>query len=271
MSNQEYIQAIDRAVDIVKLVGNSAHGLSLTTVSRLRGLPKQTAYSILKTLVHTGLLEKRSHPSVYCLGRLMGELRRYHDEWRSIFLVRAVPSIVQLAKRADAEAVFSQYTGGQIVGTIRAKCEVDLEPVIRDSWRMGPYGTGLVFQAYMEPEELTRFRKNNPVTLHGRGEYWGSYKLIDKMLAEVRRRGRLVYCMDNILRVHVPVFIHGDIPVGAVSVFRRSTGAGVTYAASAMVETVLRTARGLETLFAQVSDQYGQSETAWMLQGLRSS
>jgi len=250
MASKKYIQAIDRAVDILKLVGNSPGGLTLATISRLRGLPKQTTHSILQTLVHGGMLEKLSRPPLYRLGHSMDGLRRRRRQWFQHFLMRAVPIIMQLARETDMEVVLSEYTGGEIVGRIRVPRDAGLQPVIRESWRMSPYGTGLVFQAFMDCEELAEFRSKNPLPDHS--EYLGSSELVDELLIGIRKSGWLAYVRDDILRLHVPILPFPYALIGTVSLLRKPFGPLKKGQISRLVDVSLRTAKEVAKLSAGI-------------------
>jgi len=206
MPNHEYIQAILRAGDILELVGNSPNGLSLFQIGRIRKLPKQTAYNILRTLVHLGLLEKEpSHPPRYLLGPLMGSLRLKRDKLNHELVMRAMPVVFHVARETGADVTLSHHTGGEVLGRIRVPAVPDEKPIIQYSWEMHPYGTGLVFQAYMSPAQLADYRKRNPLKAYDLGGFWKSYELVDALIARLRGGEYLAYLQNSLFRLIVPV------------------------------------------------------------------
>lgn len=207
MPSHEYIQAILRAADILELVGNSPSGLQLAAIARVRKLPKQTAYNILRTLVHTGLLVKdQSYPPRYSLGSVMDRLRVKQEKLNQELVMEAMPVVSRVARETGAEVILSHYTGGEVVGRIRIPTVPDEQPIVRYTWRMHPYGTGLVFQACMSPMQLDDYRRRNPLEAYDQDGFWKSYELLDGLIARLRGGGCLAYLKSNILRVVVPIF-----------------------------------------------------------------
>ena len=206
MPSHEYIQAILRAADILELVGNSPSGLQLAAIARVRKLPKQTAYNILRTLVHTGLLVKdQSYPPRYSLGSVMDRLRVKQEKLNQELVMEAMPVVSRVARETGAEVILSQYTGGEVVGRVRVPAVPDEQPIIQYTWGMGPYDTGLVFQAHMTPGQLADFRKRNPLEAYDPGGFWKSYDLLDGLIARLRGGGFLAYLKSSVFRVVVPI------------------------------------------------------------------
>jgi len=221
MAGREYIQAILRAADILELVGNSPNGLSLFQVGRIRKLPKQTAYNILRTLVHLGLLEKEpSHPPRYLLGQLLGSLRLKQEKLNQELVTRAMPVVFRVARETGAEVILSHYTGGEVVGRVRVPAVPDENPIIQYSWRMGPYGTGLVFQAHMSPGQLADYRKRNPLKAYDSSGFWKSYELLNELVARLHGGEYLAYLQSSIFRVIVPILGDGGALAAALTLLR---------------------------------------------------
>jgi len=206
MPSYDYIQSISRAADILELVGNSPNGLSLVQIAQTRRLHRQTAFNILRTLVHKGLLLRESSPPRYLLGPVMAGLRMRQEKLNQDLVRRAMPVVLRVARETGAEVILSHYTGGEVVGRIRIPTVPDEQPIVRYTWRMHPYGTGLVFQACMSPMQLDDYRRRNPLEAYDQDGFWKSYELLDGLIARLRGGGCLAYLKSNILRVVVPIF-----------------------------------------------------------------
>jgi len=221
VSNYRYIQAISRAADILELVGNSPDGLTLTQIAGTRGLPKQTTYNILRTLVHKEMLEKGSHPRRYRLGPVMVGMRKKQDRWSRNLLARAVPLAIRVSKKTRGEVVICQFTGGEVIGRLRVPAGPSGQPVMCYSWLMRPYGTGLVFQAYLGAAVVQEYRRVHPLDGDPASlDFWGSYELVDRLLALIRSEGYLAYVKSRILRVVAPVLAGTGSIEAAVSLFK---------------------------------------------------
>jgi len=221
MPKYEYIQAVVRAADILELVANNPHGLSLRDLTTALNLPRQTIYNLLRTLVHKGLLIKNGRPPRYELGWSLAALRSKQDENNRRLIKRAVPVMLRLARRTGADAILSQYTGGEVVGRIRATPEPDEEPVLRYSWRMGPYCNGLLFQAWMEPAEQAEYRVRNPLSQYDIAGYWQTIDAVNSVVAHLPKEPFLAYMKSGILRVLVPVMGNGEL-LAAVGLYKQS-------------------------------------------------
>lgn len=60
MSQDNNVQSIDRALDIIELLSEENQGLGVTEIARDLGMHKSTAYRIIATLAQRGYLEKSS-------------------------------------------------------------------------------------------------------------------------------------------------------------------------------------------------------------------
>lgn len=196
---------ISRAVDILELVGNARGGLSLEHIAKAKGLSSQTAYGLLRTLVHKGLLVKQSPPPRYLLASMMDGLQRKQASLNKQLVLRAMPLVLRLARQTSSGVFLSLYSGGEVICRLRAPAQPDRWAVLQPAWRMNPYGTGLVLQAHMSDAQLADFRSRNPLKSGDPRAYWKSYELLDPILALLRAQEPLAYVRDSLLRVVVAV------------------------------------------------------------------
>lgn len=204
MASKKYIQSIARAVDMLEVIGNAPCGLTPTTVAKVCQMPKQTAHTILRTLLHKGLLEKRTSPVRYMLAPVMDGLRKHQDRWNHQVLLRAAPVLVRIWKKTGAEMVVAQYAGGEVLARMVVPWPADGQ-MVRYSWRLDSHCTGLVFQAFMDESELRDYRAKYPL-IEWHAEFWKSFELLDNFLSLVRREGYLAYVQGGIFRAAAPVF-----------------------------------------------------------------
>lgn len=68
--------ALEKALDVLDLVGMSPEGVSQTVIAERLDLPRTTAYRLLATLVGRGLLRRDPLRKVYCLGFRCLEMAR---------------------------------------------------------------------------------------------------------------------------------------------------------------------------------------------------
>ena len=206
MSESRRIQVVSRAVHILELIGNSPHGLRLSQVSDTLCLAKQTAYKIMATLVAEGLLAKSSHPPVYMLTDLMSGLRKRQQFWNQEFLVKASAAAYRIFRKCGKHLIISQFTGGEVVGRLRLDPQQPDVEVVSFTGRMSAYGTGLVFQAYMHPEQLQEFRHRHPLSANAvAAQYWNSYAALDKAIERVRKEGYMALLRSDIARLVIPI------------------------------------------------------------------
>jgi DNA-binding IclR family transcriptional regulator len=218
--SEKRIQVIQRAVHIMEFVGNAPRGLRLSQVADTLNMPKQTAYKIMDTLVAEGLLTKAGHRPVYCLSRLMSGLRTRQQSWNQTFLPRAAPIAHRISARCDCEVMISQYAGGEVLGRARFDPRQPEAELVCFTGRMCAYGTGMVFQAHMEPGELAAFRRAHPLAAHDRTGYWKTYRMVDEAIARIRHDGYLAMLNGSIVRAVIPIPRPGRGLWGAFTLLR---------------------------------------------------
>jgi DNA-binding IclR family transcriptional regulator len=218
--SEKRIQVIQRAVHIMEFVGNAPRGLRLSQVAHTLNMPKQTVYKIMDTLVAEGLLTKAGHRPVYRLSRLMSGLRMQQQSWNQTFLPRAAPVAHRISMRCDCQVMISQYAGGEVLGRARFDPRQPDAELVCFTGNMCAYGTGMVFQAHMDSEELEAFRRAHPLAIHDRAGYWKSYRMVDEAIARIRREGYLAMLKSEVIRAIVPVPREGSGLWGAFTLLK---------------------------------------------------
>ncbi|RPI60496.1 MAG: hypothetical protein EHM48_07145, partial [Planctomycetaceae bacterium] len=162
-----------------------------------------TTHNLLWTLTHRGYLERTKKPIRYRLGKAFKALPRLESE-RDL-LLRAIPRLIHVAELTDADVLFSEYISGEIMGLLRV---TPGKPKVVNfmTLRMSAYGTGLVFQAFLPPEQVRKFRKMHPISPTHTTTNWKSMREVDEVVADVRKKGYLIFDRSDPFRVSAPVF-----------------------------------------------------------------
>jgi IclR family transcriptional regulator, KDG regulon repressor len=188
----------------MELIGGSSDGLSVQSVCRCLDMPRSTAHNLLKTLAARGYIERAYKPVRYRLADALRVLPRMESD-RDL-LMRAASWLLHLANQVDGEALFAEYIGGEVLAILRVPPGEPKVVTFPLTWRLGAYGTGLVFQAFLSPDRLREFRLRRPLSTHSTTTAWKSMREVDQYVAKVRETGYLVFDRGDIFRAAAPVF-----------------------------------------------------------------
>jgi len=254
MSSNRRVQVLQRAVQILELVGNSRRGLRLSQIAETLCLAKQTAHKIIKTLVAEGLLVESGRPPLYALSDIMSGLRERQQAWNHVFLTRASAAAYRIYRKCVAHVMISQFTGGEVIGRLRLDPDNPDAEVVSCTGRMCPYGTGLVFQAYMSQEELRAFRRRHPLgPEQGVAGYWKSYAIVDEVIARIRKEGYVAFLRSGVLRLIVPIPRSDRRLWGTFTVLRDGAVGTNSYPVQEWIAVTRRTARELSASLTKAS------------------
>jgi len=219
MPYYQYIKSVSRALRMLSLVGNASEGLSLQEIALPLELPKQTAHGIIRTLIHEGFLEKSGSPVRYRLGPMMDSLRDRQAHWNRVFLTRATSVAIRLARRMDAEVAINQFVAGEVINRLRIPVGTSGFLEHHYGWRIAPYGTAVLFQAFMTDSELQDYRARHPLDESSR-KYWGSLRLLDRFLRQARKEGYLAFAKGSLFRTAAIVFKGSNSAVAMISLIK---------------------------------------------------
>jgi DNA-binding IclR family transcriptional regulator len=200
------ITSVAKAIDILELVANSREGLRLRQVADVLDISRQSAHKILQTLVHKKFLVRLDSPPRYTLGPALHGLREQQEQWFHDFLAPGIPKVLRLARETGALTGICQYVGEQVVSRIQSMGKTASGPRVHYAARVPAYGTGVLFQAYMDPADLRAFQARHPMTLEADFGYWNSVRMLNAFLPSVRRYGYLAMIKGSNFRVITPVF-----------------------------------------------------------------
>jgi IclR family acetate operon transcriptional repressor len=219
MPGNQDIQSVRRAFDVLEILGNSPDGLPLRHIAGGMHIGKATVHRLMQTMVHRGYVERTDPPVRYRLAAPLRGIRAQQAAWNRSFLTPAMAQAMRLARTTGSQVYVVQVTGSSVIARFRSFRDDPDQTRLPYGWRLMPYGTALLCQAYMTPGELQDCRNRNPLK-ESDLEYWGSFRQIDEYLDMVRERGLACFVKGGILRATAAVFRRDGKLVGALAIVR---------------------------------------------------
>jgi len=219
MPGNEDIRSVRRALDILELLGTSPSGLAPWQIVQALHVGKATAHRLIRTIFHKGLIERTGHPTRYKLAKPLRGIRHDQADWNRRFLRPAIAQAIRLARATDSHIYVSQFIGGVVLARFRSFRNDPDEINTPYGWRLMPYGSALIFQAYMKQEQLKDYRTRNPLNDSDR-EYWKSVAMVDEFLPMVRAGRCAAFTKGGMSRAAAAVFGSGPAPIGALAMVR---------------------------------------------------
>ncbi|NMA46285.1 MAG: helix-turn-helix domain-containing protein [Lentisphaerae bacterium] len=206
MANSDLIASLVKGSEIVKLVGFSDNGIKSSEIMTAMNLKAPTCYSLLRTLVACGFLEKRN--GRFYLGNELILLTKKQSN--SSFLAKVETELMALYQKLSRGTVIFAVPG--LDGILQThRISFDRPGVIQhlDSEPMHPYASaaGLVYLAFLT-DEMTVLRVNERWPFADFGSHlWKSREALNKYLDQVRKTQIAVspFEKDVYLRISAPV------------------------------------------------------------------
>jgi DNA-binding IclR family transcriptional regulator len=223
MPGYQYVQSVQRALDILEMVAGTGGRLSLNYLALATNLNIKTTHNLLRTLVHRGYLTKTSSPPVYKLGPVLEALPQQHALWANEVLLPSVGKSMKLAKKAGAIVTVNGYAGGEVLCRFVAK-PWGGEVVTSVCYANLPaYGTALVHQAFMSEQDLSDYRSAHPMDDKSL-TYWKSPDMVDRLLKRIRTERHVAFAKDGVFRVAAPVLAADGGIAASMSLTRALAG-----------------------------------------------
>lgn len=210
MDSSKRVQAIDRAVMILKCFSEKRRELKLSDISDELGLNKSTVHGIISTLKYHGLIDQNEENQKYRLGLYILELGDILINSMDIRKV-ASPIIKDICSRIEETVHLGALDNMDVVYIDKQESNQSMRIFTTIGTRNPAYCTGIgkAMLAYVDPEilmqqlpeKLDKFTKN---TINEKAE-------LLKELESIREKG---YAMDNEERIDgltcvaSPVFDH---------------------------------------------------------------
>jgi DNA-binding IclR family transcriptional regulator len=214
------VGSLDRGLQILEMLGESAHPLGATAVGEQLGVDRSTAYRLLRTLEARHFVHQRGSGG-YQLGSKCIELGNLAMELMDV-RTRARSFLQEMADRSGYTVHLAVLTDNRpiYVDKVQGKSILTVSTVIGREAPLHCTASGKCLAAFSPPdllrqtygdEELPRYTKNTCTDLAS----------LEEELQMVRTSG---YAMDNEERhegvrcVGAPIFDHSGKVVGSISI-----------------------------------------------------
>jgi DNA-binding IclR family transcriptional regulator len=174
--------AVDKALDILELLGDSSQGMSLTGIADALGRTKQELFRVLVCLQDRGYLV-RDEAQVYRLSTKLFEIGSQHASTQTL-IARATPHMERLTGELGESCHLNIVVQNRMLVVARVECSADVMLTVRvgATFPLHRRTSGLVALA-MLPE-------------HRRQSYWEQsgetlqhIERLEAQLADIRARG----------------------------------------------------------------------------------
>ncbi len=213
------VQALSRALKIVRLVADSERGLRLYEIADKIGLKRTTVYNLTSTLIKEGVLVKLND-SRYQLGDMMEELARKKTQ-KNISRHREKILLELHEHYPDSSTVYSEVTGNDIIGKLYIPSGAGADIQCPANMQLSPYNTvcGLLYFAYLADDTLQEIKRKYPFEYWGL-ETWRNEQELDEAVKKSVENGysESPATPNDIFKVGVPVFERGG-SIGGVITF----------------------------------------------------
>jgi IclR family transcriptional regulator, KDG regulon repressor len=251
-SSTNFIQSVDRALQILECFSNGEKELGVTEISRMLSLHKSTVFGLLATLENRGYMEQDLSSGKYKLGMKLFELGARVQNNMDIAEI-AKPYLEDIVKKYNETVHLVMNDKGQAVYIDKVEGSTSMRMYSQLGKRPPMYCTGvgksiLAFMPqeyiddYLSNEDLKKLASNTITDVDG----------MNKELEKVRSQGYSIddeEIEDGLRCVAAPIFDHKGDVAGALSI------AGPT---SRMTKTRMKELAGLiKETARQISNKLG--------------
>lgn len=254
-----YIQSVDRAITLLEALDAAGGEMSLVGLCREAQLSKSTAYGLLSTLQHRGLVG-RTVGGAYTLGLRLFELGSSAVA-RLDLRVQATDVLREMALRFGETAHLVTRDGADVVYIDKVESEHSMRIVSQVGQRLPATCTGVgkailanlpeqQLDALLSATDLQRFTKNT-IT---------DKTLFRAHLRDVKQRGYSIddeEIFDGLRCVAAPIFDHTGACIGALSLSGPSVRIGLSRI-SDMIPAVCAYAQKVAQRLGYHTDHAGQ-------------
>jgi DNA-binding IclR family transcriptional regulator len=194
LKNEVRVQSLDRTFDILEILSDEQHGLTLAQISERLELPKSTAHRLLGVLLQRAFVRKASESNRYRLGPgFIGLCSHYLNNLE--LKTESSPFMAEL----------SRTTGNTVFLAIRQQDKmvyIDSEEQVTSLRKYAIIGQqkplyctslGKALLMGMDDDEIRSLLKNDPF------EKWGPYSHtnIESLIPDIRECRRRGWALDN--------------------------------------------------------------------------
>lgn len=174
--------AVDKALDVLELLGDSRRGMSMTGIAEALGRSKQELYRVLVCLQERGYLVRDSGQN-YRLSTKMFELGSQHCSTQML-VARAMPHMEQLARKLRESCHLNIVVQNRMLVVARAEGDADVMLSVR---------IGATFELHRRVSGLVGL---SMLPEHRRQDYWqqsgesaSRIKSLESQMSSIRKRG----------------------------------------------------------------------------------
>jgi IclR family KDG regulon transcriptional repressor len=217
MNENNLVNSVLKALDVLKLVGDSDKGLRLSEIADALSMKLPATHNLTRTLLARGFLEKRNNNRLY-IGSSFMEIaeNQLHK------------GLVRSADR-ELQRLYDSFPGGVVVFGIAANSEIrqmmrispDRPQVLQrlngDAYHPYANASGLVGMAFLPDSAVLQIEGHHPFAEYG-AHLWKNSKALEGFLAAARK-DKLVICpfdTDRFFRAAVPILDRNSRLLGVI-------------------------------------------------------
>ena len=174
--------AVDKALDVLELLGDSSRGMSLTGIADALGRSKQELFRVLVCLQERGYLVRDSG-QIYRLSTKLFELGSQHGTTQML-VAHAMPHMERLARKLRESCHLNIVVQNRMLVVARAEGDSDVMLAVR---------IGATFELHRRVSGLVGL---SMLPEHRRQDYWkqsgesaSRIKSLELQMSEIRKRG----------------------------------------------------------------------------------
>ncbi len=182
LQNSYRVPALEKGLDVLELLSESAHPMSLTDISKQLKRTKQELFRIVSAL-HQRRYLVRDEAQRYRVSTLLFELGSKNHTTQAL-VARSMPHMEQLVDQIDEPCHLTIVVQNKMLVVARAECATDVSLSVRvgANFEIHNRNSGLAALAFMSKEEREQYWSNS-------GEKKRDIKRIEKELKQIYQNG----------------------------------------------------------------------------------
>lgn len=222
MSEQKGTQALDRALDVLEVLGSRPGGSTVVEVAEATGLPRPTAHRLLVALARRNYARTGPGPSQYRLGFKLVEMAS--SVLASLHLRQEVQPHLRRLSEATGETVhLTVLEDGQVVYIDKVEAEgASIRMASRIGGRMPVHCTasGKVIMSLMGEAEVRQILQSRGMPRRTPNTITEAEQMLQR-LQQVRQEGVAYDAIENeegVICLAAAIRGHDGSPLGAISI-----------------------------------------------------
>ncbi len=196
MANSDPVGSLLRGIEILKRIGNSENGLKISELSAEMNLKQPTCYNLVRTLMMSGIVEKRNS-RLYLSQEF---LQLANNQSRNKTFAAVETELLSLYQRLHGCTVIFAVPGpAEMCQTHRISFDRPgvIQHLSSEPMHLYASAAGLVYLAYLDGEaNIFRVNERWPFAEFG-AHLWKNRKVLNEYLAAVRKTGIAISPFDQ--------------------------------------------------------------------------